>query len=70
MVNCFIKFIFDEAGYSNVWNAQYNQRPDGNVLKQIISVRLHDKNCFYCSTKYTAYMKQIIYMHTRSIQRF
>ena len=24
---------------------------------------------FYCSTKYTAYMKQIIYIHTRSIQR-
>ena len=24
---------------------------------------------YYCSTKYTAYMKQIIYIHTRSIQR-
>ena len=24
---------------------------------------------FNCSTKYTAYMKQIIYIHTRSIQR-
>ena len=31
-----IKSIFDEAGYSNVWKPQYNQRPDVNVLKQII----------------------------------
>ena len=30
-------------GYSNVWNIQYNQRPDVNVLKQIISVRLHNQ---------------------------